>query len=347
MEPRFAPAYESMGVDVIDRWRRFWFAESSATNLAVCRVLFYAGVLLFYLLEDFTAWGSVSQAFWIPLPLFSVLHLKPLAPASLAMLQAIWWIALAMSAVGLLTRLSMATSFALGAYLLGLPHNFGQTYHFDALLVIAMGVLMCSSAGDALSIDAWRGGHAPPPKSGEYTWPIKMIWVAMSLVFFAAGVAKIRYGGLEWILSSHLSILLMRALYHVSDADPVTTAGLWIARQHGLSRLLAAAALTIEVGFPLALVSRRARVVFVPAAFAMLIGIRMLMGPTFGGFLIANVFWVPWDAVGARVAAWGSRRNRVGLMYDGRVYRNVAEHPGRAVCAIDSVPREITPSPHD
>ena len=26
------------------------------------------------------------------------------------------------------------------------------------------------------------------------------------------------------------------------------------------------------------------------------------MGPTFGGFLIASVFWVPWSAIGERLA---------------------------------------------
>ena len=39
------------------------------------------------------------------------------------------------------------------------------------------------------------------------------------------------------------------------------------------------------------------------AAFAMLVGIRVLMGPTFGGFLILTVFWVPWSAVLDLVAA--------------------------------------------
>jgi len=41
------------------------------------------------------------------------------------------------------------------------------------------------------------------------------------------------------------------------------------------------------------------------ATDAMLIGIRVLMGPTFGGFLILNVFWVPWaaalDALAVRI----------------------------------------------
>jgi len=128
-------------------------------------------------------------------------------------------------------------------------------------------------------------------------------------VFFAAGLAKLRYGGIAWITSGNMSILLTRALYHVSDADPLTRMGLWIAGHHWLASAVAAAAVATEVAFPAALVSRRARMILVPAAIAMLIAIRVMMGPTFGGFLVANVFWVPWQAILTRVQMWiGGRR---------------------------------------
>jgi len=286
---------------MIDKWVRFWFAPASPANLGLSRVMFFGGMLAMYAREDFSAWGSVSDAFWLPIPLFTALHLEPLAPQALSALHAIWILALALSAIGLVAGAGMAVSFLLGVYLLGLPHNFGQTYHFDALLVLAMGILACSRAGDAWSVDAWLKGRSDVQPSGEYTWPVRAIWVAMSLVFFAAGLAKLRYGGLEWITSNNMSILLTRAFYHASDADPLTRAGLAIARRHWLSSALAASTVAIELGFPLALVSRRARMLFVPAAFCMLVGIRVLMGPTFGGFLLATVFWIPWERIAVRV----------------------------------------------
>ena len=39
-------------------------------------------------------------------------------------------------------------------------------------------------------------------------------------------------------------------------------------------------------------------------------GIRVLMGPTFGGFLIANVFWVPWSVVSDALASRVGTRRR-------------------------------------
>jgi len=295
---------------VISLWSRFWFTPSSPVDLGVGRLFFFAGVFATYATEDFSAWGGVSDAFWLPLPLFTLLHLKPLAPDVLAVLQVVWRAALLLSAVGLFTRASMVVASLLGVYLLGLPHNFGQTYHFDAVLVIAMCILACSQAADACSIDVLLRDHPAPRRSGEYAWPIRAIWVAVSLVFFAAGLAKLRYGGLAWITSGNMSILLTRALYHVSDADPLTSAGLWIAAHHWLASAVAAAAVTTEVSFPAALISRRARMVLVPAAIAMLVAIRLLMGPTFGGFLIVNVFWVPWCALVVRAETWGIVRRR-------------------------------------
>jgi hypothetical protein len=59
--------------------------------------------------------------------------------------------------------------------------------------------------------------------------------------------------------------------------------------------------------------------VLVPGAFGMLVGIRILMGPTFGGFLVANVFWVPWDAVAARAAAWAHAMRQSGSVASTRL----------------------------
>jgi hypothetical protein len=282
------------------RLLRFWFEPSSAVDLAVCRVVFYTGLFLAYWPVDFSLWGDVSSAFWMPLPAFSSLHLAPLSPPRLDAVQTIWRVALLTSALGWCSTLSMATAAALGFYLLGLPHNFGHVFHFDALLVITLAVMACSRAGDALSLDSRTRLLTPPAPSGEYTWPIRLIWTATALVFFAAGLSKLRHGGIEWVTSSNMSIVLTTASYHVSDADPVSMLNLWIARHQSLSELLAFASLTIELTFIAALFSRRARMVLVPAAAAMLVGIRLLMGPTFGGFLLVNVFWIPWAAIAHR-----------------------------------------------
>src|SRR6476661_10799796 len=194
-----------------DRWMRFWFRPAAPTDLGVSRIIFFGVLAAFYMPHDFAVWGTVSDALVQPIWLFENFRIPVFSPATLAFLQIVWKLSLMLACVGLWTRVSTASAAVLGTYLLGLPHNFGQTYHFDALLVLAFWILAFSRAGDAWSIDRLirtaRDVDAPPaPPSGEYTWPIQLILTGLSLVFFAAGVAKIWTSGSEWIFSDQMSI---------------------------------------------------------------------------------------------------------------------------------------------
>ena len=287
-------------------WNAFWFAPAPASTLGVCRVLFFGSLFLWQWRHDFSAWGRFSSVFWMPVWLFETANIPaPSAPA-IAGLQLLWKAALLLSAAGLFTRVAMMVAFALGTYLMGLPHNFGQTQHFDTLVVFVCGALALSRAGDACSLDALiataRGrSSGPPPDDGEYRWPIRFVWVAMSLIFFAAGLSKLRHSGLEWIFSDNLALLLRRQQYHISDGEPLTRWGLLVSHHGGASRALALLSVSIELLFPLTLFSRLARLVLVPAGLGMLLGIRLLMGPTFEQFMLCYVFWVPWTALASAV----------------------------------------------
>src|SRR5262249_55737395 len=150
--------------------------------------------------------------------------------------------------------------FVLGIYLFGLPNNFGRTHHLDTVLVFSFLILAFSRCGDAWSIDrlirtARRGNDSLIDRrtlSGEYTWPVRMIWVMMSLVFLAAGLSKLRHSGLEWITGDTMAIFLIQANYHSTDADPLTTWGLNLAQSSLLPHLLAAAGVILETGYPIA-----------------------------------------------------------------------------------------------
>jgi hypothetical protein len=290
----------------IRQWDRFWFAPAPAFTLGTCRLLFFGALFLWQWRHDFSAWGRFSSVFWMPVWLFETAHVPQLSVPAIAGLQALWKASLLLSAIGFITRPAMAIAFVLGAYLMGLPHNFGQTQHFDTLVVFASGALALSRAGDACSLDAWIAAasgrsRSAPPDDGEYRWPIRFVWVAMALIFCAAGISKLRHSGLEWIASDNLALLLLRQQYHISDGEPLTRWGILVARHGGLARALALMSVSIETLFPLVLVSRVARYVLVPAGFAMLVGIRVLMGPTFEQFMMCYVFWVPWAEVAAAV----------------------------------------------
>ncbi|MEN3339649.1 MAG: hypothetical protein V7647_3325 [Acidobacteriota bacterium] len=304
------------------RWMAFWFAPAPATNLGVSRVIFFGVLAAFYIPHNFSIWGSVSPTLLQPIWLFETFRVPVLSPAMLAATETVWKLSLVLSSIGLFTTPSMAVAAVLGTYLLGLPHNFGQTYHFDALLVLAFWILAFSKAGDAWSIDRLirttrNADAAPLADSPEYTWPIQLILTGLSLVFFAAGVAKIWTSGSEWVLSDQMAILLQRVQYHISDSDPLVNWGSHIAELPLLPRLMAAGTILVETSYPLALFSRRLRVPLVLGGIGLIVGIRMLMGPTFEQFLTVNAFWVPWDRVGARLRARMPRRTDIRVFYDG------------------------------
>jgi hypothetical protein len=296
---------------IASRWRDFWFAPDTPDNLAFCRILFFGSLLLFYGLlprfGDFSAWGGVSNALWQPIFLFSALRIPVFDSEIIAILQGIWMTALAMSCVGLLTRLSTATSLILGFYLLGLPHSFGKIHHYDGLLVLAFLVLALSRCADRWSLDEifvrQRRQSTRRLASGEYTWPVRAMWLIMSLVFCAAGIAKLRHSGLAWISSDSLQIWLIEHQYHVANSDPLVSWGPYFATVPWLPRVLAATSIGLELGYPLAMFSRRARWIFVPGVALMQLSIRFLLGPSFEQFMICNLFWVRWNWVADRIKA--------------------------------------------
>jgi hypothetical protein len=279
-------------------------------NLGMCRALFYTAVFVLLGQDNYAAWASVSPAFWDPIWPFSVLGIGvPWSPACAYVLDFVWKLTLAFSAIGLFTRLNTVGAFVLGAYFLGLPHNFGKIHHYDAYIVLMLGILALSRCGDAWSIDSLRRrqvGKEPPLERregiGTYTWPIRMIWIVLACVLFAAGLAKLRYSGLAWIVSENMARLLVLHAYVISNADPLTYWGPSLAVKRGIPQLIAASTVIIELAFPLALVSRVARWILVPSSALMVLGIRVLMGPSFETLAVCTLFWVPWDPTVVRVS---------------------------------------------
>jgi predicted DCC family thiol-disulfide oxidoreductase YuxK len=316
------------------RWNHFWFEAVSPDNLGLCRIILYGLMFLYYVLtpwlfpswgyhEDFVLWGSVSHVFWKPVWLMSLLHLPPLSTDVLEIMQIVWRSALALSCIGLFTRVSTAISFVLGFYLFGIPVSFGRIHHQEHILIFSFLIMAFARCGDAWSVDALirkaRSGaiQKSPMLSGEYTWPIRMIWVVIALTYFAAGFSKLRHSGLDWIHSDTMSYFLTSRYYYSSDADPLTSWGLVMARGTIMPRLLAASGMFFELALPIALFSRRSRWLLVPGVAGMQFGIAALMGPNFYQMILCQLLWVPWDRVAARLTRQRAGQQKYSVIYDG------------------------------
>jgi hypothetical protein len=128
---------------------------------------------------------------------------------------------------------------------------------------------------------------------------VQLVRVFLAYIFFAAGIAKIRYGGFPgWMLSGTISDAIYQAGYwYSSRARPITGFGPWLLRLHPRMEVaVAGTAQFAELLYPLALFSRRARKIVLPVMAALLIGFWLCMGPFFYLTLLAHVFWIPWSA---------------------------------------------------
>ena len=282
---------------LVERWNRFWFEPAAPDNLGLCRLLFYGLLLAYFLPTKFDGWGEIPKSLFDPVWPFEKFHIPILPDPYLGPAAAMWKASLFLACVGFCTRVSTALAFVLGAYLIGVPYNFGKTDHMTALVLFTLGFLVLAPCGDAWSADAlvrrrFRD-QPPPPPSGEYRWPVRAVWLTMALVFFTAGMAKVIQGGFPWVFSEHMEISLVQRFYDPNPPD--LRIGLWIAQHPWAARTMAAGSLLGELAFPLALLSRRARR-FLPAILLLMqLGIGVVMNVWFWPFMFCYLFWVPWD----------------------------------------------------
>lgn len=274
-------------------WDRLWFAPAPAARLGIARAVILGGLLAIYLGNDFAAYGSVSDVFHEPKWL-------PVAPEGwLRAANALWLLSLALGALGLFARAATAAAFLLGGYLLALDASFGRIHHNDTVAVLAIGILAASRAGDAFSLDALRRRGPPAPPDSAYGWPLRAIGLTLSLAFLAAGISKLRHGGLDWIVGDQLQRRLMGSGRVLTPSKGFAEE---LARFPLLCKLVAAGTVLTELLYPLALVSRRARAVLVPASLLMLVGFAVFFGPRFTTFAVLSAAWVPWEAVAIRLS---------------------------------------------
>jgi hypothetical protein len=290
------------------RWNRWWFTPESPTNLAICRILFFAAEFLYHLPVRFDAWGDVPKSLFKPVWIFERLHIPILPSTGLLAAEIAWKVAMLCACLGLFTRVATAVA-AIGAlYLLGTPFNYGKVYHLASIIIFTSSILAFSRCGDALSIDALirrkRGLPAPQP-SAEYRWPVRMVWVLMAVLFFNAGMAKaIRGPFFTWIFSENMAILMTQRHYMNADSMPPLNWGLFIAKHKPLYAFFAGTSLLAEIFCFLALFVRNPwRLVLPFTLFSMQLGIGLMMRVWFTPFMVVYLFWVPWGDIWDRYIA--------------------------------------------
>jgi hypothetical protein len=315
--PQAQSLSEGESTGVWGRAERFFFQPASPDDLAICRILFFGCLFIQYLGFDFASWGEMPASFQNPLPLFRLLHIPILSMKFLAMLEGAFKLSLLGACLGWFTKLSTFTAAVIGTYLLAIPNNFGRAGHGDGVIILLLWVLAFGYCGDAWSLDRrWNQAKSALPRgeySGEYSWPIRAVWVLMSLVYLGAGYTKLRTSGLAWVTSDNMAMTFLA--HQVNGSNPPVNWGLHLAHLSWFCKGLPGFTIILEIGFPLALFSQNARKLWVPGMFLAHVGIALLMGVVFAQFMYTFIFWVPWS----RLMGCGGRAEMMGDRLTARV----------------------------
>ncbi len=301
-----------MSATAISRaWLRFWFAPESARNLAILRILVAAHALWVLCSRDF-ATGSQVPAFWVGVSA-SLRWRYLLFPGHAALdhvLQGVATVAVLAALVGLYARPSCFIAGVLLYHLAPLdvifwssaPTARGLTLSPVLLLILARAPL-----ADAIAV--WPRPRQAAP-SWEYGWARRLTWLLVAQIYLFAAVAKLMESGLQWSSADNIRRWLL--IFTLDNSWPHHALGRWIADRPALCLAIGIGTVIFEWTFVLAVFSRHARRVLVPAGLLLQTGILLAMNIQVGETWLMLTF-VDWPAV-----AW-----RLGLRY-GSTTRTIA-----------------------
>jgi hypothetical protein len=288
------------GGRLVAAWRGFWFRDGSLTDLAVARVLVCAMAL--HLNAGgmrFQHVAAVPAALWAPAGVVETLGLPQPGAVQLAWLAGASRGALWAALLGFATPVAMLAAFLLQLLQEAYLNCFGKVTHGTIPLLWAMLFLALGPSGRALSLDAllggWRrrGWAAIVPEQDRVPaarWPLELIFIELAAFYFQAGWAKLHTSGAAWADGYTLQ-------YHLLDKG--VPLGMWVAESIGACRALSTLVLVFELGFPLAIVLRRLRPLFLAGGVAFHLGTTHLMNVSFWPVWLLYAVFVPWSRLAA------------------------------------------------
>lgn len=157
-----------------------------------------------------------------------------------------------------------------------LTSSYGQVFHTEHLLVLQLAIL---AAGAVLEPGTDSAAADPGSSSG---WPLRLSMGVVAAVYVVAGIAKLRYGGVDWltgdVLRGHVASDNLRK---VLLDDPYSALGGWLAGTRWIWPPIGALTVAVELGAPLALFPGRLRYGWVATAWSFHVGVMALMWISF------------------------------------------------------------------
>src|SRR6266516_1477341 len=246
--------------------KRFWFPEAPAARLALLRILIGA-FALWLVTTEYSTWVDVGRTrpeLFEPVGVVRLLH-HPLPPEVNQALIIATAVASVLFILGWRHRFTGPVFAALLLWIISYRMSWSMIYHSLNLVVLHVLILGLAPSADALSLDArrrtavGRGVGRKPAGAWQYGFPIRLICAVTVLAYFVTGVAKLA-GPLGWswatgeALRSQVAADAVRKEVLGDAGSPLFYV---LYHQVWLFTMMGVLTLVVELGAPLALVSKR------------------------------------------------------------------------------------------
>jgi hypothetical protein len=231
------------------------YAATDAQRLAILRIAVGGYALTFLIVRFPHLWNSAAypSSRWQPVGILS-----PVDSAPTAWLSRFLLIVAIPAGLGFVFGWRYRISGPLFALLFLVITTFrfswGSVLHTEHLVVIHVVVIAFSSADHAWSKRVAQHSSSDALDLGRYKWAIETCAVATVVGYVVSGVAKIRYGGWDWIsgdvLRNQIAFDNLRKIMLGDIHSPVAS---WIINNDAPLKFFAPLTVIFELGAPLAL----------------------------------------------------------------------------------------------
>jgi hypothetical protein len=283
----------------VNAWQRYWIDDGGRHALAMVRIAVAMSILMVLRELSDVPVLVAPAAVYRPVGLWMLLGS---APPPDWLVTALWAIAGASTVAMLLgfqARTSTAVSFVSSLALASISFSSTPTWsHGYNVVFLAQLALLGGRVGDAFSVDAFLRRAVPINVARGYQWSLRLVQIAVGLMFASACFHKLRAGGftLAWATSDNLRHHLL-ARYDLAGLERPAIAD-WILAEAWRYKAAAIGNLISQASPLVAIVFVRRP--WVRAAVAVLflvegIAIDQLLGlPNWHWLPLAAVF-VDWD----------------------------------------------------
>ncbi len=302
-------------------WTRYWFDPRPVLDIAIVRIvccvttLYFCVAFLHYHAEILDR-ALLDDTLYRPFLLFRLVHLPfgwgysgsggadglgtwAFRPSGDFVLLAysVFIVSGVMAAIGLLTRTSLLVFAASYFYVESYIFAYGDFHHPSAAMVIMLGLLALSPAGQVLSVDnvlrARRGAaidlHADAPFAG---WAIRLMQWFFALMYLSAFYSKLHFGGLDWMNGYTLQYYLIQDGLRWGSGLAV-----WVAQFHWLILLGQIGVMVFQGTFFLEVLFPRLRWIYIPIGLCLHISIYILLHAPFFTWIALYSIFIPWRDV--------------------------------------------------